>query len=209
MQCPDWEKAQDADPVIKHMKEFMVEFGDVAPNKVQLNSELAAVKSLCLHWNLLEIINGVATRVMKDLAVQETYSHLVPAKMFIELFEPVHRHDAGHFGYAKIFPLFSERFFWHGMATDICDWLKCCALSQRIKPGHGRVRYALMQESASAPMEHCGVDLSGPWPLSREGNQDLCVLQDYFSKWIEVYAIPDKTAFSVAKCLVSFMTRYG
>ena len=55
-------KGQDADPVIKRMKELMREFGDIAPNKVQLNSELAEVKSFCLHWNLLEIINDVATR---------------------------------------------------------------------------------------------------------------------------------------------------
>ena len=27
--------------------------------------------------------------------------------------------------------------------------------------------------------------------------------------WIEVYAMPDKTALSVAKCLVKFMARYG
>ena len=53
------------------------------------------------------------------------------------------------------------------------------------------------------------IDLSRPWPLSKEGNQYLCVLQDYFSKRIEVYAMPDKMALSVAKCLVKFMARYG
>ena len=49
----------------------------------------------------------------------------------------------------------------------------------------------------------------GPWPLSKEGNQYLCVLQDYFSKWIKVYAMPDKKALIVAKCLFKFMARYG
>ena len=43
-------------------------------------------------------------------------------------------------------------------------------------------------------MERCGIE---------------CVLKDYFSKWIEVYAMPDKKALSVAKCLVQFMARYG
>ena len=95
------------------------------------------------------------------------------------------------------------------MATDIRDWLKCCALCQWIKPGDRKAWYALMQEIVGVPMERCGVDLSGPWPLSREGNQYLCVPQDYFYKWIEVYAMPDKAALSVAKCLVKFMARYG
>ena len=62
MQCPDLECAQLADPVIRRMRELIKEFGQVAPNDVQLTSELAEVKHLCAHWNLLEIINGVAKR---------------------------------------------------------------------------------------------------------------------------------------------------
>ena len=70
-----------------------------------------------------------------------------------------------------------------------------------------KARNALVQEVAGPPMERCGINLSGPWLLSKEGNQYLCVLQDYFSNWIEVYAMPVKTALSVAKCLVKFMAR--
>ena len=108
MQCPDWERAQDADPVIKHMKSLMQEYGDVAPTKEQLLPELAEVKSLCQHWKLLEIVNGVVTRVMRDLTQQKIYARLVPAAMRIELFQRVHGYESGHFGYAKIYPLFSE-----------------------------------------------------------------------------------------------------
>ena len=57
MQCSDWERAQDADPVIKHMKSLLEEYGDVAPTKEQLIPELAEVKYLCQHWHLLEIVN--------------------------------------------------------------------------------------------------------------------------------------------------------
>ena len=142
---------------------------------------------------------------MSDLTEQKVYARLVPAAMRIELFKRVHGHEAGHFGYAKIYPLFSERFFWHGMSLDIRNWLKCCALCQRIKPGDGRARYALVQDCAVAPMKRCGINLS----LSKEGNQYLSALQDYLTKWIEVYAMPDKKALSVAKCLVKFMARYG
>ena len=41
MQCSNWEHAQDADPVIKRIKELMREFGEVAPNPVQLRSQTA------------------------------------------------------------------------------------------------------------------------------------------------------------------------
>ena len=54
MQCSDLECPQDANPVIKRMKEMMKEFGDVSPNDIQLGSKRQGVKDLCKHWNLLK-----------------------------------------------------------------------------------------------------------------------------------------------------------
>ena len=45
MQCSDWERAQDADPVIKRMKILMEEYGDVAPTKEQLLPEWRRLKA--------------------------------------------------------------------------------------------------------------------------------------------------------------------
>ena len=61
MQCSDWVRAQDADPVVKQLKELKKEFGGVAPNNAQLISELAVVKNLCQHWNMIELVKGVVT----------------------------------------------------------------------------------------------------------------------------------------------------
>ena len=209
LKSTDWEKAQMLDPAIKRTRELMKEYESVAPTKVQLKPELMEVKAICQHWNLLEIIKGVVTRTTSDLTGQKSFSRLVPVSMRIEIFKRIHGYDMGHFGYDKIYPLFSERFFWPGMSTDIKTWLNCCEICQKTKPGKGKGRYGLVQEIAGAPMERCGIDLSGPWPTSRAKNVYLCVIQDYFSKWIEIFAIPDKTAVSVAKCLVVFMARYG
>ena len=86
--------------------------------------------------------------------------------MLIELLKKDHGHDTGHFGYAKIFPLFTELFYWHGMSKDICGWLKSCTLCQKVKPGDGHGKYPLAQGIAGSTMERCGMDQSGPWPLS-------------------------------------------
>ena len=47
----------------------------------------------------------VATRALKDLTGRKIYACLVSAAMHLELFKRVHVHDAGHFGYAKIYPI--------------------------------------------------------------------------------------------------------
>ena len=46
------------------------------------------------------------------------------------------------------------------------------------------------------------MDLTGPFPESPEGNRYILVGGDYFTKWIEAYALPDQEATNVAKKLV-------
>lgn len=53
------------------------------------------------------------------------------------------------------------------------------------------------------------MDLSGPWPTSSKGNKYILVVTDHFSKWLEMYPLPDKTARGVAEKLHLFVSRYG
>ena len=45
MQCPDWERVQDADPVIKRMKSLMKEYCDVAIGAVLHQIQEGAVET--------------------------------------------------------------------------------------------------------------------------------------------------------------------
>ena len=47
------------------------------------------------------------------------------------------------------------------------------------------------------------MDLIGPLPETSLGNKYIITLTDYFSKWAEATALPDKTAVSVAKFMYS------
>ena len=52
-----------------------------------------------------------------------------------------------------------------------------------------------------------GIDLIGPLPKTARANKYVVTLVDYFSKWPEAEAIPDKTAKSVALFLYRMMCR--
>jgi transposase InsO family protein len=68
----------------------------------------------------------------------------------------------------------------------------------------------LVQERAGALFERVALDLVGPMPPSRRGKVYLLVMQDCFTKWIEVVAIPNKTARVVAAAFAdTWVTRYG
>ena len=52
-----------------------------------------------------------------------------------------------------------------------------------------------------------GIDLVGPLPRTARGNKYIVTLVDYFSKWPEAEAMPDKSAKSVAVFLYKMICR--
>ncbi len=53
-----------------------------------------------------------------------------------------------------------------------------------------------------------GIDIIGPLPVTAEGNKYIVTLVDYFSKWPEAEALPNKSAEEVALFLYRIMCRY-
>lgn len=52
-------------------------------------------------------------------------------------------------------------------------------------------------------------DCTGPLPGTSRGNKYIITATDYFSKWPEAGALPDKTAIGVADFLFSIFCRHG
>ena len=57
--------------------------------------------------------------------------------------------------------------------------------------------------------EMWGVDIIGPLTLTPRGNCYIIVATDYFSKWPEAAALPNKNAITVATFLYSLYCRFG
>ena len=53
------------------------------------------------------------------------------------------------------------------------------------------------------------MDLVGKLTPSDDGNMYMCVMVDYYTKWAEVYAIPNKSAEVVTQCIINFFYRLG
>jgi len=54
------------------------------------------------------------------------------------------------------------------------------------------------------------MDLADPLNITKSDNKYILVIQDYFSKWIELFPLVDKTTKGVADILVKeYFTHYG
>jgi hypothetical protein len=64
----------------------------------------------------------------------------------------------------------------------------------------------MQQYNVGAPFERIAIDVAG----SDQGSRYLLIAMDYFTKWPEVYAIPNQEASTVAEALVTnFFCRFG
>lgn len=118
--------------------------------------------------------------------------------------------SGGHFGRDKTLNKISQKYYWKGMKDDVSKYINQCDKCQRNsnKPP--------MQAPELHPVpvpngvwKQVGMDLIGPLPISRNGNQYICGLTDYFSKWPVAEAMPCKSAAEVARVLIRTICTYG
>ena len=64
-----------------------------------------------------------------------------------------------------------------------------------------RERKAPLQTKAGFPMQTVTVEIMGPLPETPSGNLYVLVAGDYFTRYMEVYPIPNQEAVTVAKKL--------
>eukprot|EP00795_Rhopilema_esculentum_P007318 gene7318-13030_t len=59
------------------------------------------------------------------------------------------------------------------------------------------------------PLDLISIDFLVNLPVSRQGNSIILVVNDVFSKYIQLYPLRDRTAESAAKCLIDYSMRFG
>ena len=209
----EWAQAQREDLVLGRVRDLMSKH-DGKPSLEFLKAEAPEVRHYSRDWELLSMEDGILCRkvpvghatIGPDCIVQR----LVPGKWRVEIFLQVHRSECRHLGYDRVHAFMYQRYFWYGMSQDLLGWLRACQACQQAKPGCGRGKMPLRQDLVGAPLMRVAMDLAGPMNVTQGGNKYILVVQDYFSKWIELFALPDKTAKTVASCLVrEYFTRYG
>ena len=117
---------------------------------------------------------------------------------------------ARHLGRRKTLSNMKKRFLWIGMRRDVKIYVKTCTVCQQFKSQGQSRKAALKDYRKEESLEWVCFDLAGPFPVSGRGNRYALVMTDCFTKYVEIYALPNPEAKTVAQMLTrEFFSRYG
>ena len=115
---------------------------------------------------------------------------------------------AGHFTVKKMSQRISQYFYWNGLRSDVYRKCTSCVSCASVQGQGARGKPPLMTIPVGGPFDCIGMDFV-ELDVSRQGNRYALVFQDYLSKWPEVYALADKKATTVTKCLMDLVWKHG
>ena len=117
--------------------------------------------------------------------------------------------DNGHMGVQKTYDAIRQKYFWPNLFQELYEYVSKCVpcqarASQNVKP------LLLNADIPPYPMAKLSLDLSGPYPKTLSGNKYIIAFVDWYSGWPEAFAVPDKTAETVAHLIIEeIFPRFG
>ena len=85
-----------------------------------------------------------------------------------------------------------------------------CEVCNKCKKSDRKGKCPMTEYQAGAPMERVHLDFLGPLPKTKQGNENVLMMVDQFTKWVECIPLPTQTAEETAKAAVDhFFSRFG
>ena len=117
----------------------------------------------------------------------------------------------GHPGKQRSIKTMQLKYIFENMYKKMSIYIKKCVHCMKRKVYRRYAKPPIQKyQCPPYPFFRCHVDLTGPFPKSKNGNKYILVLKCALTKWVEIFALIDKTAESVAECIVEeVICRYG
>ncbi len=166
----------------------------------KLPEDEKAARRVVLQGKFFDIVDGVLHH--ENPLFPGRWCVAVPGKRREGFIREAHDgRFAGHFAEKRIYKLLRRRYWWPRMRADVRKYCRSCLVCASRKGNGSEIRPALQPIPVGGPFHRVGVDVL-QLPLTLDGNQYAVVFIDYLTKWVEVFAVADQKAETIAKLLV-------
>ena len=133
----------------------------------------------------------------------------IPPKEY-NLISGVHNSFVGHHGEERTMQkLIRKGQEWPNMRKHVKSFIKACPACQKMSYKSHIINAKPFTLARYEPMERINVDSIGPLPEDKWGNKYIITMIDCFTRFVELYPVPDTTAEVAARALLHFVGRYG
>ena len=208
----DMKKAQMEDAAVGPVYKFLLG-SEPKPSWDMVSHLSQETKTLLTSWNRLSLKEGLLYYhwVGEGSAEEDRFKLVLPEKYRSVVLEQLHdAKTAAHLGANKVYQKVKVRFYWPGMSQYVRWWIASCQTCQKFKDPGRPARGKLHQYVLGVPFERIAMDIVGPLPQTDRGNVYILVICDYFTKYVEAFALPDQQADTVAIAFIEgWVTRLG
>jgi len=165
------------------------------PQAEEVLSESGMTKVLWGQWHRLVLRDNVLYRAVDAKHGRPaTLQFIVPSSKRTEFIQQCHEGmTGGHQAFQATLNQVQRLGFWPGWRRDVQRYCRQCVICSSYHQGRLPRSGPLQPMIVGATMERCHVDITGPHPQSTRGSKYILTCVDAFSKWTEVFAIPNRT----------------
>ena len=171
--------------------DFKIEFVPGIDNNIA-----DAMSRLCIN-NKPEIPTAVLSAIDGPYVINnENYTKI----------QSVHNSMVGHGGVERTLRKLQDlKQVWKNMRLDVKTYIRECPCCQKMSQVKIPITAYKYTTSTYRPMECLNIDFIGPYP---DKGYVLNII-DTFTRWVELYAVPEATAEQACKCLLIHFGRFG
>lgn len=135
---------------------------------------------------------------------------VAPSVIRKQILSLCHNHfTGGHFGIFKTHNKVLESFWWPSLYRDVQEYISQCEICLLVKLPNRKHGNVGKRSWPSKPLELISIDYLTELPTSSKNNTHLLVINDHFSKYIQVYPLPNRTAKTASIHIVDYFLRFG